>query len=82
TVPQALSIALGAALVAVVDYRVLLLVMAVVVACSAVYLALPGRARREGQSCASPGSIGVTAGASRPFRARPGAPERSETADA
>lgn len=71
TVPQALSIALGAALVAVVDYRVLLLVMAAVVACSAVYLALPGRARREGQSCASPGSIGVTTGAEPPLPSAP-----------
>ena len=37
TVPQVVSIALGAALVAVVDYRVLLAVMAVVVAGSAAY---------------------------------------------
>ena len=39
TVPQAASIALGAALIAVVNYRVLLLVMAAVIASSAVYLA-------------------------------------------
>jgi predicted MFS family arabinose efflux permease len=38
-VPQAASIALGAALIAVVNYRVLLLAMAAVNACSAVYLA-------------------------------------------
>jgi MFS family permease len=38
TVPQAVSIALGAALIAVVDYRVLLAVMAVVVAAAAAYL--------------------------------------------
>jgi Na+/melibiose symporter-like transporter len=39
TVPQTASIALGAALIAVVDYRILLVVMTVVVAASAVYLA-------------------------------------------
>jgi MFS family permease len=39
TVPQAASIALGAALIAVVNYRVLLLAMAAVIASSAVYLA-------------------------------------------
>jgi len=45
TVPQTVSIALGAALVAVVDYRVLLAVMAVVIVVSAVYLAAePGGA--------------------------------------
>jgi hypothetical protein len=38
SVPQTVSIALGAALIAVVDYRFLLVVMAVVVAASAVYL--------------------------------------------
>jgi MFS family permease len=43
TVPQAGSIALGAALIAVVNYRLLLLVMAVVLIASAGYLA----ARRE-----------------------------------
>jgi MFS family permease len=43
TVPQAASIALGAALIAVVSYRVLLLAMAVVIAASAGYLA----ARRD-----------------------------------
>jgi MFS family permease len=36
--PQTISIALGAALIGVVDYRLLLIVMAVVEACSAVYL--------------------------------------------
>ena len=46
TVPQTVSIALGAALVAVVDYRVLLAVMAVVIVISAVYLAAePGGAK-------------------------------------
>ena len=38
SVPQALSIAAGAALVAIVNYRVLLVVMAVVIAASAAYL--------------------------------------------
>jgi MFS family permease len=38
TVPQAVSIALGAALIAVVNYRVLLLAMAAVIAFSACYL--------------------------------------------
>jgi len=38
SVPQTVSIALGAALIAVVDYRFLLVVMAVVVVLSAVYL--------------------------------------------
>jgi MFS family permease len=43
TVPQAVSIAAGAALIAVVSYRVLLLAMAAVIAFSATYLA----SRRE-----------------------------------
>ncbi len=43
TVPQAVSIAAGAALIAIVSYRVLLLAMAVVIAFSAAYLA----SRRE-----------------------------------
>jgi MFS family permease len=43
TAPQAASIALGAALIAVVNYRVLLLIMAAVIAFSAGYLA----SRRE-----------------------------------
>jgi hypothetical protein len=38
TVPQAASIALGAALIAVVDYHVLLVVMAAVIVASAAYL--------------------------------------------
>jgi len=38
SVPQALSIAAGAALIAVVNYRVLLIVMAVVIAASVAYL--------------------------------------------
>jgi hypothetical protein len=46
-VPQAASIALGAALIAVVSYRILLLAMAAVIAFSAGYLA----ARRERADC-------------------------------
>jgi hypothetical protein len=38
TVPQAASIALGAALIAVVDYRVLLAVLAAIIVLSAIYL--------------------------------------------
>ncbi len=52
-VPQAASIAVGAALIAVVSYRALLLAMAAVIAFSAAYLA----SRREqgfGQTVASP----------------------------
>jgi MFS family permease len=45
TVPQAASIALGAAAVAVADYRVLLTVTAVVLLAAAVYLARPLPAR-------------------------------------
>jgi hypothetical protein len=51
-VPQAASIALGAALIAVVNYRVLLLAMAAVIAFSAVYLAR-GREEAAGQTIAS-----------------------------
>jgi hypothetical protein len=46
-VPQAASIALGAALIAVVNYRILLLAMAAVIAFSAGYLA----SRREKADC-------------------------------
>jgi MFS family permease len=61
TVPQTISIALGAALVAVVDYRFLLAAMAAVIVVAAVYLVgepgsvkaqvlVPERAGKEGQS--------------------------------
>jgi MFS family permease len=61
TVPQTISIALGAALVAVVDYRLLLAAMAVVIVVAAAYLVgergpgkapvlVPERADKEGQS--------------------------------
>jgi MFS family permease len=52
TVPQAISIAVGAALIAAVSYRVLLLAMAAVIAFSAVYLAR-GREQAAGQTIAS-----------------------------
>ena len=52
TVPQAASIALGAALIAVVNYRVLLLVMAAVIASSAVYLASRREPRVAVRACA------------------------------
>jgi hypothetical protein len=45
-VPQTVSIALGAALVAVVDYRLLLATMAVVIVIAAAYLAGEPRARK------------------------------------
>ncbi|HEX5294223.1 MAG TPA: MFS transporter [Streptosporangiaceae bacterium] len=51
TLPQALSIAIGAALVAVVDYRILLLVMAAVTLAAAAYL-LSGR--NQGQPAPGP----------------------------
>jgi predicted MFS family arabinose efflux permease len=68
TVPQTASIALGAALVAVVDYRLLLATMAVVIVIAAAYLAGEPRAHTspEGrgmppasdeQSCVSMGNI-------------------------
>jgi MFS family permease len=50
-VPQAASIALGAALIAVVNYRLLLLAMAAVIGSSAGYLA-SRRAQDEGQTAA------------------------------
>jgi MFS family permease len=50
-VPQAVSIAAGAALIAVVNYRVLLLAMAVVIGFSAAYLA--GRRERAGDQIAA-----------------------------
>ncbi len=53
TVPQAVSIAAGAALIAIVSYRVLSLAMAVVIAFSAAYLA----SRREPE----PGQTTATA---------------------
>jgi MFS family permease len=51
-VPQAASIAVGAALIATVSYRVLLAAMAAVIAFSACYLAA-GREQRFGQTVAS-----------------------------
>jgi len=50
-VPQAASIALGAALIAAVDYRILLVAMAAVIAASAVYL---GTGRDRGAAAAAP----------------------------
>jgi hypothetical protein len=47
TVPQTFSIAVGAALVAVVDYRLLLAVMALVCAASAATLLVRGRRLRD-----------------------------------
>jgi MFS family permease len=63
TVPQTVSIALGAALVAVVDYRVLLAVMAVVIVISAVYLAAE---HGGGQDTAGPVVAGPAAAAAAP----------------
>jgi Na+/melibiose symporter-like transporter len=55
TVPQVVSIALGAALVAVVDYRVLLAVMAAVIMVSAAYLVgRPDPAARQQDASAVP----------------------------
>jgi MFS family permease len=51
-VPQAVSIAAGAALIAAVNYRILLVAMAAVIAFSACYLA-SGREQRFGQTVAS-----------------------------
>jgi len=53
TVPQTVSIALGAALVAIVDYRLLLATMAVVIVIAAAYLAGP-RARKSPEGGALP----------------------------
>jgi hypothetical protein len=50
-VPQAASIALGGALIAVVDYRILLLAMAAVIGTAAGYLA-SRRGRRDGEIAA------------------------------
>jgi hypothetical protein len=52
TVPQAISIAVGAALITAVSYRILLLAMAAVIAFSAVYLAR-GREQAAGETTAS-----------------------------
>jgi MFS family permease len=54
TVPQTVSIALGAALVAIVDYRLLLATMAVVIVIAAAYLAGEPRARKSPESGAIP----------------------------
>jgi MFS family permease len=53
-VPQAASIALGAALIAVVNYRILLLAMAAVIAASAVYLAAGRRPGADQDTAAAP----------------------------
>jgi uncharacterized membrane protein YfcA len=52
TVPQAISIAVGAALITAVSYRILLLAMAAVIALSAVYLAR-GREQAADETTAS-----------------------------
>jgi MFS family permease len=60
TVPQVLSIALGAALVSVLDYRVMLAGVAVVVAASGGWLATRRTGRISGgQAPAAPGTVGV-----------------------
>jgi hypothetical protein len=53
-VPQTVSIALGAALVAIVDYRLLLATMAVVIVIAAAYLAGQPRARKSPESDVMP----------------------------
>jgi MFS family permease len=58
TVPQVLSVALGAALIAVVDYRILLLAMAAVIGISAAYLASRGRRDAPAGVAAQPGPPG------------------------
>ena len=52
--PQTASIALGATLVAVVDYRLLLASMAVVIVTAAAYLAGVPRGRKSPESGAVP----------------------------
>ena len=54
TVPQTVSIALGAALVAIVDYRILLAAMAVVLVIAAAYLMGGPGARSGPESGACP----------------------------
>jgi hypothetical protein len=51
TIPLAASIAVGAALIAVVHYRILLLAMAAVIASSAVYLASRRATQRPPARC-------------------------------
>jgi MFS family permease len=53
TIPQAISIGVGAALIAAVDYRILLLVMAVVFLLCAAQLAGTGRAGSRGAETAA-----------------------------
>jgi MFS family permease len=57
TVPQVLSIAFGAALIAIVNYRILLLAMAAVIGISAVYLATRGRTDAPAGRPAHPGPL-------------------------
>ncbi|HEY3952370.1 MAG TPA: hypothetical protein VGM53_03285 [Streptosporangiaceae bacterium] len=64
TAPQTVSIGLGAALIAVVSYRVLLLVIAVVVGLAAALLASrPQTRHRAAQPAAATGAPGATADA-------------------
>lgn len=66
TVPQALSIALGAALIAFVNYHLLLVVMAVVIGAAVVYLvAEPDREVPLAQTTASLGEPVAQPGATR-----------------
>ncbi len=63
TVPQVVSIAVGAALIAVVDYRVLLAVMAVVVAGSAAWLVTGREPAGDGPALAGTAAAGAAAAA-------------------
>ena len=63
TVPQVVSIAVGAALIAVVDYRVLLAVMAVVVAGSAAWLVTGREPAGGGPALAGMAAAGAAAAA-------------------
>lgn len=78
TVPQAASIAVGAALIAVVDYRVLLAAMAVVIVISAGYLVgQPGAALPAGPAAGpvtSPAAGPVTSPAAGPVRSTAAVP--------
>lgn len=74
TVPQAASIALGAALIAAVSYRVLLLAMAVVIGLSALYLAGRRDPERPGELAAQRRLAGPGEPAGQRRMARPGEP--------